>query len=172
MWLNLRTFFTLTAISQTMWKKCANNYPELYPLKEKMLKRVFGTFLGRLDPKWKTFWDYATFTISHFAVFLFKPIYSVLIWFDIGIRHTFYIYDFILPYLQVNLDSFVSSPKATCNLNIFTASGRELYAPHTGNKNIINGRFQGRGNTLNFKKTNMRPRQKLSLILLKRNILH
>ena len=50
---------------------------------------------------------------------------------------------------------------------IFTASGSELYAPHTGNKNIINGQFQGRGNTLHFKKINMRPRQKLFLILLK-----
>ena len=29
-----------------------------YPLKEKMLRTVYvGTFFGRWEPKWKTFWD-------------------------------------------------------------------------------------------------------------------
>ena len=131
------------------------------------------------DSFWHIFWEIGPkvknfLRLSHlykipFLQFFFLSWY-LRFWFDVGIRHTFYIYGFILPYLQINLDSFVSSPKATCN--IFTASGRELYAPHTGNKNIINGRFQGRGNTLHFKKTNMRPRQKLFLILLKRNLLH
>ena len=127
--------------------------------------------MGRLDPKWETLWGLSHLYQIPFLQFFFLCWY-LRFWFDVEIRHTLYIYNFILPYLQINLDSFVSSPKATCNLNIFTASGRELYAPHTGNKNIINGQFQGRGNKLHFKKTNMRPRQKLFLVLLKINLLH
>ena len=32
-------------------KSAKKNYPEIYPPKEKMLRIVFGTFFGRLEPK-------------------------------------------------------------------------------------------------------------------------
>jgi hypothetical protein len=47
--LQTRKNFTLAPI----FKKCAKNYSELYPPKEKMLRIVFGTFFGILEPKRK-----------------------------------------------------------------------------------------------------------------------
>ena len=32
-----------------------------YPPKERIFRELFGTFVWRSEPKWKTFWEWATF---------------------------------------------------------------------------------------------------------------
>ena len=61
-WLNLKKFLTLAPLSQNM---CQITILELYPSKEKMFRIVFCTN-QRLEPTWKTFWYWATFTQLHF----------------------------------------------------------------------------------------------------------
>ena len=132
-----------------------------------------GRFWGDWTLSEKLCEDKATFTRFHFCSFSF---YVDIFGFDltsgsvmISIFTVFTILFFHI--YKSTLIHLFPAPRQQ-PIYIFTASGSELYAPHTGNKNIINGRFQGRGNTLHFKKTNMRPRQKLFLVLLKINLLH
>ena len=70
-------FFSLL-LKPKKYKKCQTTLPNTICLKKRCSGVWFGTLFFRFDPKWKKFWDYASFRIwSHkFQLLMYRKLFG------------------------------------------------------------------------------------------------